>query len=258
MTNRYVHTSTTAHDSVVYLSQSRYAQHDTRPHGGDVADGGTGNRPTRGRAKRWARDPDPFPVREQASVSPPRPARPPANCRHARKPSPPMAPRPGPASRFAGSPLRPSLGSVLPTPHLRSTSLLNCDCGAAGIRRRRQAPLLQPPLANNSRKYVSHPSLSYSAAAALRLRHRPRRQSWACPPVTRPCGASPSGCQPLPYPRSHYARISGTISGTISGYRARPRRAHSLGRALLEEAQGRPSVHAREMGRPRTRSRQQP
>ena len=32
MTNRYVHTSTTAHDSVVYLSQSRYAQHDTRPH----------------------------------------------------------------------------------------------------------------------------------------------------------------------------------------------------------------------------------
>lgn len=200
------------------------------------------------------------------------------------KPSPP-APRPGPASRFW-------LSSQALLPHLRSTSLLNCDCGAAGIRRRRQAPVLQPPLPDNSRAYVSRPSLSYSAAAAqpsssaasaaqrtpscpsvasrlspqpqtkppraspdpLRLRHRPRRWSLECPPVTPAHGASPSGCQPLPCPHSHYARISGTISGC----RARPRRAHSLGIALLLVAQGRPSVRARVMGRPHTPSRHRP
>ena len=142
------------------------------------------------------------------------------------KPSPP-APRPGPASRFW-------LSSQALLPHLRSTSLLNCDCGAAGIRRRRQAPVLQPPLPDNSRAYVSRPSLSYSAAAAqpsssaasaaqrtpscpsvasrlspqpqtkppraspdpLRLRHRPRRWSLECPPVTPAHGASPSPARP--------------------------------------------------------------
>ena len=97
----YVNHSTRQH--CIPLSVALRSTRHASSHGDVWRDGGTGNRPTRGRAKRWARDPDPFPVREQASVSPSRPARPPANCRHARKPSPPMAPRPGPASRFAGS-----------------------------------------------------------------------------------------------------------------------------------------------------------